>query len=153
MNRFQFFLMTTVVHLGLCWNYPCFKGKLAFTLMNGLECHSSPAFNSFFKQINQVRCYWMCSSTGAFLGVLLNIKSPHKQKNNPNKKAGKSLWICRSIILNNKRLLCRSFISGQRRAGRWDVVGVVSAWREVLMCVNTLKAMGPFLGDGLSLLN
>lgn len=33
------------------------------------------------------------------------------------------------------------------------LVVVGSAWREVLMCVNTLKAMGPFLCDGLSLLN
>lgn len=84
MNSFQFFLMTMVVYLGPCWNYPCFKGKLAFTLMNGLDCRCSPAFfNSFFKQINQVKIQWMCCSTGAFPGVLLNIKPTHTNTHTP----------------------------------------------------------------------
>lgn len=35
----------------------------------------------------------------------------------------------------------------------WWGVGGGSGWREVLMCVNTLKATGPVLADGLSPVN
>ena len=136
--------------IGLCWNYPCFKGKPAFTLMNGLECHCSPAFfNSFFKQINQETGHWMCRSSGAFQGVLLNIKTTaHSEKNNPNKKVDKSLGICRSIVLNNKRIFSApSSVVKEELAGGMGW-GLAQHKGEVLMCVNTLKAMGLFSGDG-----
>lgn len=57
------------------------------------------------------------------------------------------------MVLDNKCLSQHSFFIVQGKTGRKGIVGMGSAWIEVLMCANTLKAMGPFLGDGLSPLN
>lgn len=152
-EQFSFFLMTTVVHLVLCWNCLCFRRKLPFTLINGPDCHFSAALVNFFlKLINQVRSYWMLCSMGAFTVVEMNMKPLKEKKNILNTKVDKSP--CRSILLNNILFFFYlSFISDQRKAGNTGTVGVGSALKELLMCANTLKAMGPFLGDGWSLLN
>lgn len=153
-EQFSFFLMTTVVHLVLCWNCLCFRRKLPFTLINGPDCHFSAALVNFFlKLINQVRSYWMLCSMGAFTVVEMNMKPLKEKKHILNTKVDKSP--CRSILLNNILFFFfyLSFISDQRKAGNTGTVGVGSALKELLMCANTLKAMGPFLGDGWSLLN
>lgn len=84
----------------------------------------------------------------------MNMKPLKEKKNILNTKVDKSP--CRSILLNNILFFFffyLSFISDQRKAGNTGTVGVGSALKELLMCANTLKAMGPFLGDGWSLLN
>lgn len=99
-EQFSFFLMTTVVHLVLCWNCLCFRRKLPFTLINGPDCHFSAALVNFFlKLINQVRSYWMLCSMGAFTVVEMNMKPLKEKKNILNTKVDKSP--CRSILLNN----------------------------------------------------
>lgn len=151
-EQFSFFLMTTVVHLVLCWNCLCFRRKLPFTLINGPGCHFSAALVNFFlKLINQVRSYWMLCSMGAFTVVEMNMK-PLKEKKTfwiqrwINHRAGQYYWTIDFFFF-------LPFISDQRKAGNTGTVGVGSALKELLMCANTLKAMGPFLGDGWSLLN
>lgn len=101
-EQFSLFLMTTVVHLVLCWNCLCFRRKLPFTLINGPDCHFSPALVNFFlKLINQVRSYWMlCSMGGIYGGSNEHETSQRKKKPILNTNVDKSP--CRSILLNNR---------------------------------------------------
>lgn len=99
-EQFSFFLMTTVVHLVLCWNCLCFRRKLPFTLINGPDCHFSAALVNFFlKLINQVRSYWMLCSIGGIYGGRNEHETSQRKKNILNTKVDKSP--CRSILLNN----------------------------------------------------
>lgn len=102
-EQFSFFLMTTVVHLVLCWNCLCFRRKLPFTLINGPDCHFSPALVNFFlKLINQVRSYWMLCSMGGIYGGSSEHETSTLKEKKPilNTKVDKSP--CRSILLNNR---------------------------------------------------